>query len=667
MKEITKHESTLPGDFKLQAEEAQSADILSDCGGLLIVARESGREEYMKKAFGKWAALCLAAAVLGGCGSDGGEGKGLEDMRVSLTDAPDADAQESGGQDGSQAPAEGGSSSAGTAEGGGDTGKDAGEHASSQTLPPEKKAMYEAYVKVLEDIYFDQKFPGGMDHGLQPANADITDNMFAVYDIDADGREELIVVYTTTYTAGMVEIIYDYDSGRGDVREEHFAYPMLTYYDNGVMEVEASHNQGLASDGGADGNFWPYSLYRYDSGTDAYAPLASVDAWSRGFREEDYDGNPFPQEVDVDGDGVVYYVTTEGNEPNDPMDGAEYSQWRDSYLKGAKPLQVPYVNLTTDNIYVITNGSATGDGSTNGNGKTAGNAVDSGAGPGNTGGSEALAEGQILDQSFPVTLDGWGGVTFAPFAPGAPMEDENGQVCFGDVRFVLFQDGKTVSVLPGENEENIFYSQQFGEVLSVAFQDYNEDGRPDILVLLEYAGVQGPNIDKAGRTVRAYTQEEGEKDFFLDRGVSEYLGSYTDSMEQVYEGLASYAGIYAVATDKSAWEVDRFARKVKRLILAGDFQGLCGEIAFPITIDGTVYQDKEALLGAGFVQNTSAAFLETMREEPCGNMSANYQGIMMGDGNVWISEVLDSNLASQGLKVCGMNQLNFLLDETGNN
>lgn len=32
-----------------------------------------------------------------------------------------------------------------------------------------------------------------------------------------------------------------------------------------------------------------------------------------------------------------------------------------------------------------------------------------------------------------------------------------------------------------------------------------------------------------------------------------------------------------MATDKSTWEVDRFARKVKRLILAGDFQGLCGE------------------------------------------------------------------------------------------
>ena len=563
-------------------------------------------------------------------------------MGVSLTDGSggNADGQESGGQDSSQAPAEDGSGRA---------------------------AMYEAYVKVLEDIYFDQKFPDGTEHGLQPASADISDNMFAVYDIDADGREELIVFYTTTYTAGMVEIIYDYDSGAGDVREEFLAYPMRTYYDNGIVEVEASHNQGLASDGGADGNFWPYSLYRYDPETDAYVSLASVDAWSRGFREEDYDGNPFPQEVDADGDGVVYYVATEGNEPEAPMDGAEYDQWRDSCLKGAEPIQVPYVNLTTDNIYAITNGSAAGGGAVgngsaagggaDGNGNAAGNATDSGAESGSTGGSEALAGGQILDQSFPVTLDGWGGVVFAPFAPGDLMEDENGHVCFGDVRFALFQDGKTVAVLPGENEENIFYGQQFKEVLSVAFQDYNEDGRTDILVLLEYAGVQGANIDVPFRMVRAYAQEEGSKDFYLDRPVSEYLGSYADSMEQVYEGLDAYAGIYAVATDKSAWEVERFARKVKRQILAGDFRGLCEEIAFPITVDGTVYQDREAFLGADFIQDPNPAFLDALQKEPCGNMFVNYQGIAMGEGAVWIGEILDENLVSQGLKVYGMNGL----------
>ena len=611
----------------------------------------------MKKALCKWAVLCLAAAVLGGCGSDDGAGNGLEDMGVSLTDGPGGSADAQGS---AQAPAEDGSGSAGTAEGGGDIGKDA----SSQALPPEKKAMYEAYVTALEDIYFDQTFPEGTVNG-GPADSDIGENKFAVWDVDDDGREELIVSYTTTYTAGRVEVIYAYDGPSGGLREEFVAYPALTYYDNGVIEEGKSHNHGMAGDCGPDGNFWPYFLHRYDPDTDAYVSLGSVDAWSIGFRETDDDGNPFPEAVDADGDGMVYYVMTEGYELKDPMDGAEYSQWRDSYLKGAKQMQLPYVNFITDNIYALKDGSITkedknvidGGGEENdiagGADSADGNAAGSGMGAGAAGGTGALAGGQISDQSFPVTLDGWGEVVFAPFAPEASTEEENGPV--GDVRFALLQDGETVSVLPGENEENLCYGQRFGEVASVAFRDYNEDGRTDILVLLEYIGAQGPDAGVPVRTVRAYAQEAGEKDFSLDRGLSEYLGSYADSLERVYEGLADYAGIYAVATDRSAWEVDRFARKVKGLILSGDFRGLCEEMAFPITIDGTAYQDKEAFLGADFIQNPNPAFLEALEKEPCGNMFANYQGIAMGDGSVWITEVLDDSLASGGLKVYGVN------------
>lgn len=55
-----------------------------------------------------------------------------------------------------------------------------------------------------------------------------------------------------------------------------------------------------------------------------------------------------------------------------------------------------------------------------------------------------------------------------------------------------------------------------------------------------------------------------------------------------------------MATDKSTWEVDRFVRKVKRLILTGDFQGLCGEISFLIMVDGATYPDEETFLGADY-------------------------------------------------------------------
>lgn len=291
----------------------------------------------MKRAMYKWMIPGLAAAMLSGCGSWGGQGVNLE---------------ESDAQDGVHTEAESGDNA------GSGAGQDSSREIPSQTLSSEEKAMYEAYVKVLEDVYFDQVLPGGMECGLQPEDADISENKFAVWDIDSDGKDELLISYTTTYMAGMTESIYAYDSGSGEVRREHLGFPFTTYYDNGIIEEPASHNQGMASDGGADGNFWPYSLYRYDSDSDAYVPIGSVDAWSRGYREQDYDGNPFPEEADLDGDGVVYYVMEGDYYLVNPMDGAEYSQWRDSCLEGAKQLQVPYMDLTTDNIYALTNRDA---------------------------------------------------------------------------------------------------------------------------------------------------------------------------------------------------------------------------------------------------------------------------------------------------------------------
>ncbi len=603
----------------------------------------------MKKGIWKWTALCLGAALLGGCGSQDSQEGILEELGVPLNDGP---AGAAGGVGSRQEAGEGsleaskenggenaGEGSAGTPEenGGGSNGIGSGQESPALTLSPEEKAMYEAYIKALEDIYFDQNFPGGMQGDLQPEDADISENKFAVCDIDSDGKEELIISYITTYMAGMVEAVYAYDSGTGELRQEFLGFPLLTYYDNEVIEEKASHNQGMASDGGADGNFWPYSLHRYDPVADTYVSVAYVDAWSKGYNEKDWNGNPFPEEADIDGDGVVYYIMEGDYQLVNPKDGEEYNQWRDSCLKGAKQLEIPYRNLTTDNIYAL--------------------GREGGVKAGEYTAMNGLNGKQIAEQSFPVTLDGWGEVIFASFAPIGDRKDEAGQVCFGDVRFALLKEGKQVYVFPGENEENVFYGQQFGQVLSVAFRDYNEDGRTDILVLLEYAGVQGPNIDVPARTVRAYTQEEGKTEFFYDQALSEYLKDYTDSMEEVSRGLESYAGIYAVATDKSAWEVERFARKVKRQIMAGDFEGLCESIAFPVTIDGTVYQDKEAILGADFIDNRNPAFLEAVWTEPCGNMFVNYQGIAMGDGCVWISEILDENMVSQGLKVYGINGL----------
>lgn len=297
----------------------------------------------------------------------------------------------------------------------------------------------------------------------------------------------------------------------------------------------------------------------------------------------------------------------------------------------------------------------------NENGESRGN-----AGPG--GATEPLQEdsrkdvpqGQILEQSFDVFLDGWGEVVFASFEPEEDLLQKDGIWEYGDARFMLLRDGQVIYTFPSMFEEDVMAGQQFGEVVSVSFRDYNVDGRPDVLLLLKYAGVQGIDIGQEWVEARAYTQEDGGADFYLDSAATEYINRNVPglaTMEEVVQVLAEYGDWYSVATGMNAWVVERFARGIRKDILAGDFQGLAEKIAFPIVIDGTTYSSKEDFLSGDFIQNTDRGFLEAIEQSPTVNMFCNWQGIMLGNGEVWFAEVLGGvdGSASQELKVVAVN------------
>ncbi len=211
----------------------------------------------------------------------------------------------------------------------------------------EAKAAKDCFQSVLNDFYHNHTFPDGLAIDLEE-NGDLSENKFAVTDIDGDGKEELILSYTNGAMAGMTEIIYRYDNQKQTVTEELREFPALIYYDNGIIIAEWSHNQGLA------GDFWPYTLYRYDNEIDTYVNVAMVDAWNKSLSVTDYDGNPFPEEIDKDGDGIVYYIMRDGEyKLENPVDGAEYEKWFASCIGDGKKESVPYVSLTEENINAI--------------------------------------------------------------------------------------------------------------------------------------------------------------------------------------------------------------------------------------------------------------------------------------------------------------------------
>lgn len=221
------------------------------------------------------------------------------------------------------------------------------ETADERSAETAEEMMKTAYTSVLENICFEHIFPPpigndlGFDEMFDPAY-----NKFAVYDIDQDGRTELIIIYTTTCSAGMKVFIYDFDAEMGTVREEFSEYPSVTFYDNGIVEAEWSHNHGNAAD---RDDFWPYNVYRYNPEKDTYMLEALVDAWSVEFAEKDSAGNPFPKEADIDGDGMLYRVTA--YKLNEPIDGEEYRQWREECIGEAELIELPFLSITEENIY----------------------------------------------------------------------------------------------------------------------------------------------------------------------------------------------------------------------------------------------------------------------------------------------------------------------------
>lgn len=135
-------------------------------------------------------------------------------------------------------------------------------------------------------------------------------------------------------------------------------------------------------------------------------------------------------------------------------------------------------------------------GTADGEEKTAGEEGDSESGGKNYG---DLEEGLIEDQSFEVELDGWGKVFFAAAAPSEGSWTP---------RFMLIRDNEVIYTFP---ETPGSAGSQFTEVSAVAFQDYNRDGKKDVIVLTGYTDGQNRwNVPEI------FLQENSDNMFYLD-------------------------------------------------------------------------------------------------------------------------------------------------------
>ena len=278
--------------------------------------------------------LCAASMLLAGCG---GKDSGTEQLDIEPIEQTDG---ESG-----NISADGAEISEWEAEDVPDSA-DAEDAADSDEENAEKaQALYAAQIRhyyggVLSQIIAARQLPDGeLDtSSLDAGFGEMRDNHFAVTDIDGDGREELIVSYVNATMAGMEEIIYDYDPVPGELKREFTQWPALTYYDNGIIKAEASHNH-------THGEFWPFALYQYETESDSYQQIAYVHTWDKEISDV-YEDQPFPDELDTDGDGTLFNIS-EGAEAtyeyeDYKYDQADFEAWYNGMMEGAKEISIEY-------------------------------------------------------------------------------------------------------------------------------------------------------------------------------------------------------------------------------------------------------------------------------------------------------------------------------------
>lgn len=216
----------------------------------------------------------------------------------------------------------------------------------------DKQARYTAYKDIMLDLCNNNSLFGYQELPEVIAYEDMSSNEFAVADIDADGLDELIVYYTTTAVAGHIGLIYDYNGETGEFYLKFGEYPLLSFYENGAIEAGWSHNQGYA------GDFWPYTLYVYDKDNDTYNLVGFVDAYDRSLYELNKDvleSNPFPYDVDADGNGFVYYLYSDEDNLSDygmipAVDDDAYQAWLLQYTEGSNKLEISFYGVTEENI-----------------------------------------------------------------------------------------------------------------------------------------------------------------------------------------------------------------------------------------------------------------------------------------------------------------------------
>ena len=200
----------------------------------------------------------------------------------------------------------------------------------------------ESYLFCVEEFKQTKTLPNGREIDVFGYGYDDWTNRYAIYDIDRDGKDELILRIADTDMASTGEFIYAYDEEGDALIEELWASPICNYYNDGLTITSYwSHGSGWAPDG-----FWPFNAFVYDPETDVYEFIGFADACSLDLMTELEVQDQFPAEADEDGNGIVYTLSDEskGGSAGD-VDDSVYLEWVAPIFGDGSKVDLPWVEI----------------------------------------------------------------------------------------------------------------------------------------------------------------------------------------------------------------------------------------------------------------------------------------------------------------------------------
>ena len=144
-----------------------------------------------------------------------------------------------------------------------------------------------------------------------------------------------------------------------------------------------------------------------------------------------------------------------------------------------------------------------------------------------------ITEYMISEQSFDITLDDWGEVTFVSCEPQKPF------YCDYEASFFLIRDEQILYQFPYMNEHNKRdYTGCFDSIGAVAFRDINGDAKKDVIIVFYYYTGMGEN----GMILRPKSRIflAGENEFYLAEDMMADVEQHINDNDMTIENICNF-------------------------------------------------------------------------------------------------------------------------------